>query len=45
MAEHKKLLNEAYLSDVTSNRDNESKSLYIEGVFMGAGKKNRNGRT
>lgn len=45
MAEHKKLLNEAYLSDVTSNRDDSTKFLYIEGVFMGAGKKNRNGRT
>ena len=45
MAEQpKKLLNEAFINDVTSNRDNESKSLYIEGVFMGAEKKNRNGR-
>lgn len=38
-----KLLNEAYIEDVTSNRDGES--LYIEGIFLGANKKNRNGRT
>ena len=43
MAEHKKLLNESFINDVTTNRDD--KALYIEGVFMGANKKNRNGRT
>lgn len=44
MAEHKKLLNESFINDVSTNRDGEDKSLYIEGVFMGAEKRNRNGR-
>lgn len=45
MAEYKKLLNESFINDVNSNREDEGKTLYIEGVFMGAEKKNRNGRT
>lgn len=44
MAEYKKLLNESFLNDVTVDNNNEEKSLYIEGVFMGAEKRNRNGR-
>ena len=44
MPEHKKLLNESFINDVSTNRDGEDKSLYIEGVFMGAEKRNRNGR-
>jgi hypothetical protein len=38
-------LNESFINDVNSNREDEGKTLYIEGVFMGAEKKNRNGRT
>ena len=44
MAEHKKLLNEGFINDLKTDRS-EDKHLYIEGVFMGAEKKNRNGRT
>ena len=44
MAEYKKLLNESFINDVTLNHGDDGKSLYIEGVFMGAEKKNRNGR-
>ena len=45
MAEQaKKLLNEGFINDVVLNRDNENKTLFIEGVFMGAEKRNRNGR-
>ena len=44
MAEHKKLLNESFINDVTTSKDEDGKTLYIEGVFMGAEKKNRNGR-
>lgn len=45
MAEHKKLLNESFINDVAVDKNNDEKCLYIEGVFMGAEKKNRNGRT
>ena len=45
MAEQpKKLLNEGFINDVTKGRDEDGKSLFIEGVFMGAEKRNRNGR-
>ena len=44
MAEYKKLLNESFINDVTTSKDEDGKTLYIEGVFMGAEKKNRNGR-
>ena len=46
MAEQpKKLLNEAFINDVTTdNTCDDGKSLYIEGIFMGANKRNRNGR-
>lgn len=45
MAEQaKKLLNEGFINDVVLNRDGENKTLFIEGVFMGAEKRNRNGR-
>lgn len=44
MAEYKKLLNESFINDVTTTKDEDGKTLYIEGVFMGAEKKNRNGR-
>jgi len=40
-----KLLNEGFINDVTTKHDDgDGKSLFIEGVFMGAEKKNRNGR-
>lgn len=45
MAEYKKLLNESFINDVTTSNGEDGKTLYIEGVFMGAEKKNRNGRT
>lgn len=44
MAEYKKLLNESFLNDATSSKAEDGKTLYIEGVFMGAEKRNRNGR-
>lgn len=44
MAEYKKLLNESFLNDVSIDNNNDEKCLYIEGVFMGAEKRNRNGR-
>jgi hypothetical protein len=44
MAEYKKLLNESFLNDVSVDNNNDEKCLYIEGVFMGAEKRNRNGR-
>lgn len=44
MAEQaKKLLNESFINDVSVDNKDE-KCLYIEGVFMGAEKRNRNGR-
>jgi hypothetical protein len=44
MAEYKKLLNESFINDATSSKAEDGKTLYIEGVFMGAEKRNRNGR-
>lgn len=44
MAEYKKLLNESFINDVTTSKAEDGKTLYIEGVFMGAEKRNRNGR-
>ena len=47
MAEQpKKLLNEGFINDLTvdHNGGDDGKTLYIEGVFMGAEKRNRNGR-
>ena len=45
MAEQpKKLLNESFINDVTTSKAEDGKTLYIEGVFMGAEKRNRNGR-
>lgn len=44
MAEYKKLLNESFINDVTTTKAEDGKTLYIEGVFMGAEKRNRNGR-
>jgi hypothetical protein len=44
MAEYKKLLNESFINDVTTSNGEDGKTLYIEGVFMGAEKRNRNGR-
>lgn len=45
MAEQpKKLLNESFLNDAMTSKAEDGKTLYIEGVFMGAEKRNRNGR-
>lgn len=44
MAEYKKLLNESFINDVASSKAEDGKTLYIEGVFMGAEKRNKNGR-
>lgn len=44
MDEYKKLLNESFINDATSSKAEDGKTLYIEGVFMGAEKRNRNGR-
>lgn len=49
MADFKKLFNEQWISEAKAEMLEESvggaKRLYICGVFMGANKKNRNGRT
>lgn len=47
MAEFKKLFNEQCINETTANIIEEStgiKKMYIEGVFLGAEKRNRNGR-
>lgn len=44
MDEYKKLLNESFINDVSVDKNKDEKCLYIEGVFMGAEKRNRNGR-
>lgn len=44
MDEYKKLLNESFINDVSVDNNKDEKCLYIEGVFMGAEKRNRNGR-
>lgn len=49
MSDFKKLFNEQCLNEAKTELIEESttgqKRLYISGVFMGANKKNRNGRT
>lgn len=47
MPEYKKLFNEQCINETTTNIIEEStgvKKMYIEGVFLGAEKRNRNGR-